>query len=151
MCVRSLLSCIRGANTLVIFVLLIGINSASAQSSAPGHAMMLVSTVPDAAASETTASTGSSLSGAPPHPQHHFGSQHVPPRGRNQGNMRPQGPSSRGGSRLNGTAGSGTFFKPEAIAEGREHRTTLMIRNIPNKYTQALLLEEVDRVFKDKV
>ena len=114
--------------------------------------MMLVSTVPDAAASETTASTGSSLSGAPPHPQHHFGSQHVPPRGRNQGNMRPQGPSSRGGSRLNGTAGSGTFFfKPEAIAEGREHRTTLMIRNIPNKYTQALLLEEVDRVFEDKV
>ena len=108
---------------------------------------MMILEGPVDAASETTASTGSSLSGAPPPPQllipvvDHVGERRP---------ARPQGSSSRGGSRLNGTAGSGTF-KPEAVAEGREHRTTLMIRNIPNKYTQALLLEEVDRVFKDKV
>ena len=39
------------------------------------------------------------------------------------------------------------IFAPDAISQRRERRTTLMIRNIPNKYTQAMLLEEIDRVY----
>lgn len=34
--------------------------------------------------------------------------------------------------------------------EGREKRTTLMIRNIPNKYTQTMLLEELNEVLHRK-
>ena len=30
------------------------------------------------------------------------------------------------------------------VMQGREARTTLMIRNIPNKYTQKMLLHEID-------
>ena len=34
--------------------------------------------------------------------------------------------------------------------EGREKRTTLMVRNIPNKYTQSMLLEELNEVLHRK-
>ncbi len=36
----------------------------------------------------------------------------------------------------------------ERIAAGRDKRTTIMIRNIPNKYTQIMLLSEIDVAFK---
>ena len=32
----------------------------------------------------------------------------------------------------------------KALLDGSERRTTLMIRNIPNKYTQSMLLEELN-------
>jgi hypothetical protein len=38
----------------------------------------------------------------------------------------------------------------EAIQSGADIRTTLMIRNIPNKYTQKVLLRIIDLCFKDK-
>ncbi|KAG5188334.1 RNA recognition motif 2-domain-containing protein, partial [Tribonema minus] len=34
------------------------------------------------------------------------------------------------------------------IAKGQDRRTTIMIRNIPNKYTQAMLLQEIDANFR---
>jgi protein phosphatase 1 regulatory subunit 42 len=36
----------------------------------------------------------------------------------------------------------------EKIARGEDKRTTLMIKNIPNKYTQKMLLATVDEHFK---
>ncbi len=36
----------------------------------------------------------------------------------------------------------------QEIAAGNDKRTTIMIRNIPNKYTQIMLLSEIDVVFK---
>lgn len=36
------------------------------------------------------------------------------------------------------------------IAEGRDRKTTVMIRNIPNKYTQKMLLAEIDVELKGK-
>lgn len=50
------------------------------------------------------------------------------------------------------SANSATEFdiKIEAVEAGREKRTTLMIRNIPNKYTQKVLLRLIDLMFKDK-
>ncbi len=38
----------------------------------------------------------------------------------------------------------------EKIAAGRDKRTTVMIRNIPNKYTQVMLLSEIDVAFKQE-
>lgn len=35
-------------------------------------------------------------------------------------------------------------LNPDAIASGEDKRTTLMIKNIPNKYTQKMLLATVD-------
>ncbi len=37
----------------------------------------------------------------------------------------------------------------EKIAAGMDKRTTIMIRNIPNKYTQVMLLSEIDVEFKE--
>ena len=42
-------------------------------------------------------------------------------------------------------------FKPEEITNGKEKRNTLMIKNIPNKYTLENLLNEIDDLgFKNK-
>ena len=38
----------------------------------------------------------------------------------------------------------------KALLDGTERRTTLMIRNIPNKYTQSMLLEELNEVLHRK-
>ena len=38
----------------------------------------------------------------------------------------------------------------KALLDGSERRTTLMIRNIPNKYTQSMLLEELNEVLHRK-
>ena len=38
----------------------------------------------------------------------------------------------------------------EAISKGLDQRTTLMIRNIPNKYTQDMLLEFLDQEHKGR-
>ena len=38
----------------------------------------------------------------------------------------------------------------QSIAEGKDRKTTVMIRNIPNKYTQRMLLAEVDTELKGK-
>ncbi|CAM9885771.1 unnamed protein product, partial [Phaeothamnion confervicola] len=35
------------------------------------------------------------------------------------------------------------------IAKGADKRTTIMIRNIPNKYTQAMLLREIDANYRE--
>lgn len=35
-------------------------------------------------------------------------------------------------------------LEPSRIVEGRDQRTTVMIKNIPNKYTQKMLLERLD-------
>ena len=49
------------------------------------------------------------------------------------------------------TADSSEFeFKAEKILSGIDTRTTLMIRNIPNKYSQKLLIRLIDLRFKDK-
>ncbi|KAF5838586.1 RNA recognition motif 2-domain-containing protein [Dunaliella salina] len=39
-------------------------------------------------------------------------------------------------------------LNPEKIQRGEDRRTTLMIKNIPNKYTQKMLLATVDEQFK---
>ena len=36
----------------------------------------------------------------------------------------------------------------DKVEKGLETRTTLMVRNIPNKYTQQMLLEEINTHFK---
>jgi len=36
----------------------------------------------------------------------------------------------------------------ERVARGEDHRTTLMIKNIPNKYTQKMLLATIDELFR---
>jgi len=41
-------------------------------------------------------------------------------------------------------------FIPANIVSGEENRTTLMIRNIPNKYSQKVLIRLIDMRFKDK-
>ena len=38
----------------------------------------------------------------------------------------------------------------QSIAQGRDKKTTVMIRNIPNKYTQKMLLAEIDTDLKGK-
>ena len=38
----------------------------------------------------------------------------------------------------------------ENILRGKDKRTTLMVRHIPNKYTLATMLEELNLDFKDK-
>ena len=39
------------------------------------------------------------------------------------------------------------FILTECIA--KDGRTTIMVRNIPNKYTQSLILEEIDETHKN--
>jgi hypothetical protein len=39
------------------------------------------------------------------------------------------------------------LLNPESLGSGNEKRTTVMIRNIPNKYTQSMLLEEINAKF----
>ena len=34
----------------------------------------------------------------------------------------------------------------EKILNGEDNRTTIMIKNIPNKYTQKMLLEKIDKL-----
>lgn len=34
------------------------------------------------------------------------------------------------------------------VSKGLDKRTTIMIRNIPNKYTQAMLLQEIDASYR---
>lgn len=41
-------------------------------------------------------------------------------------------------------------FDPIKLLSGEERRTTLMIRNIPNKYSQKVLMKLIDSRFKDK-
>lgn len=36
----------------------------------------------------------------------------------------------------------------EQVSKGLDKRTTIMIRNIPNKYTQAMLLQEIDASYR---
>jgi hypothetical protein len=51
-----------------------------------------------------------------------------------------------------GSGGGGdTEFQLDVkkITRGLDRRTTIMIRNIPNKYTQAMLLQEIDMNFKE--
>ncbi|KAI7884688.1 hypothetical protein K492DRAFT_204584 [Lichtheimia hyalospora FSU 10163] len=40
--------------------------------------------------------------------------------------------------------GSNNLFVPERVIDGSDTRTTFMIRNIPNKYTQQMLKESID-------
>ncbi len=46
--------------------------------------------------------------------------------------------------------GGDEYFEPdiEKIAKGMDKRSTIMIRNIPNKYTQTMLLDEINIDFK---
>jgi len=37
-----------------------------------------------------------------------------------------------------------------AILDGQDFRTTVMIKNIPNKYTQKMLLERIDERHADR-
>ena len=37
----------------------------------------------------------------------------------------------------------------ELVKSGEDKRTTIMIKNIPNKYTQKMLLKEVNKEFKE--
>jgi hypothetical protein len=38
----------------------------------------------------------------------------------------------------------------EHVISGQDERTTLMIRNIPNKYTSKMLLEKIDRLHSNR-
>ena len=38
----------------------------------------------------------------------------------------------------------------KAIAKGEDKRTTVMIKNIPNKYTQKMLLQKINETHKDQ-
>lgn len=37
---------------------------------------------------------------------------------------------------------------PPQVSKGLDKRTTIMIRNIPNKYTQTMLLQEIDASYR---
>ena len=37
---------------------------------------------------------------------------------------------------------------PQMLVQGNDVRTTVMIKNIPNRYTTKLLVEEIDEKFK---
>ena len=53
----------------------------------------------------------------------------------------------RGGGNLN-NAGKGRerfVIKVDTITKGKEKRTTLMIQNIPNKYSRQMLVDELTR------
>ena len=76
------------------------------------------------------------------------------PRGRNQrggGPYQQQGHSPAGGR--SGRAGGGQseekrqryYLNLDDVRSGADERTTLMIRNIPNKYTQKMLLEALEQ------
>jgi hypothetical protein len=51
-----------------------------------------------------------------------------------------------GGSRRASHSGEHFILTPEAVGTGpgQDSRTTLMIRNIPNKYTQKILMQTID-------
>lgn len=38
----------------------------------------------------------------------------------------------------------------DQVIEGKDKRTTIMVRHIPNKYNSATMLEEVNALFKGK-
>jgi hypothetical protein len=59
-------------------------------------------------------------------------------------------PSSSSPTSAATAAEDGTIYHlcPDLIQSGNDNRTTLMIRNIPNKYTQAMLLEEINMKFE---
>eukprot|EP01091_Cochliopodium_minus_P013490 TRINITY_DN4360_c0_g1_i1.p1 TRINITY_DN4360_c0_g1~~TRINITY_DN4360_c0_g1_i1.p1 ORF type:complete len:700 (-),score=194.47 TRINITY_DN4360_c0_g1_i1:176-2275(-) len=54
------------------------------------------------------------------------------------------------GSPLNMSEMDQNIIDIDLIKQNLENRTTLMVRNIPNKYTQALLLESIDLKHKGK-
>ncbi|CAM9946367.1 unnamed protein product, partial [Choristocarpus tenellus] len=54
-------------------------------------------------------------------------------------------PGSRGG----GNGGDEFSLDLKKVAKGLDKRTTIMIRNIPNKYTQAMLLAEIDANYRE--
>mmetsp|Transcript_19368 Transcript_19368/g.73217 ORF Transcript_19368/g.73217 Transcript_19368/m.73217 type:complete len:872 (-) Transcript_19368:1089-3704(-) len=67
------------------------------------------------------------------------------------GSQRDQGSSQkgRGRDRYSNNGGSGSFvICKRAIREKRDNRTTVMVRNIPNKYAQQMLLGEIDETFR---
>mmetsp|Transcript_8652 Transcript_8652/g.31899 ORF Transcript_8652/g.31899 Transcript_8652/m.31899 type:complete len:1084 (-) Transcript_8652:411-3662(-) len=50
----------------------------------------------------------------------------------------------------NGWKSLGQFnLDPKIVREGKDLRTTLMLRNIPNKYSQSMLLEKIDETHKE--
>jgi hypothetical protein len=64
---------------------------------------------------------------------------------------RPGGLVEDGAPGSSGGGSNSTLYhlSPDQIHSGHDNRTTLMIRNIPNKYTQSMLLEEINQKFDE--
>jgi len=58
------------------------------------------------------------------------------------------GSSSGGGRRRHGREDTEFSLNIDNVMQGADRRTTLMVRNIPNKYTQAAVLEEINEHFQ---
>ncbi|CAN0460693.1 unnamed protein product, partial [Hapterophycus canaliculatus] len=57
--------------------------------------------------------------------------------------------SSGGGGGGNGGNGGHEFsLDLKKVSKGMDKRTTIMVRNIPNKYTQTMLLQEIDASYR---
>eukprot|EP01029_Cantina_marsupialis_P023500 TRINITY_DN588_c0_g1_i12.p1 TRINITY_DN588_c0_g1~~TRINITY_DN588_c0_g1_i12.p1 ORF type:complete len:2120 (-),score=751.89 TRINITY_DN588_c0_g1_i12:303-6662(-) len=85
--------------------------------------------------------------------QHHHQQQH-PQQQQQQRRPQMQRPFANNGknrNNMNNKRGRNNQSNPvelDAIMSGRDHRTTLMIRHIPNKYSQTMLLEEIDNHYR---
>ena len=67
-----------------------------------------------------------------------------------QQSRRHQYQESSGGSSSRGKKKTHFSLNLQHIAEGKDKKTTVMVRNIPNKYTQKMLLKEIDAELKGK-
>uniref|UniRef100_A0A7S1KLC6 RRM domain-containing protein n=1 Tax=Percolomonas cosmopolitus TaxID=63605 RepID=A0A7S1KLC6_9EUKA len=75
------------------------------------------------------------------------------PNARSRSSHNSSGDSGSSGGSTSRSKGSGNEkFKinMDKVRRGDDKRTTLMIKNIPNKYSQKMLLSEIDKKFKEK-
>ena len=77
-------------------------------------------------------------------PRQSHSSRNSPQRGKGS----PQVPRARGGSP--GSVEVGNEVNLEAVASGKDRRTTLMIKNIPNAFSRETILANIDRCCRNK-
>ncbi|CAM9142934.1 unnamed protein product [Scytosiphon promiscuus] len=58
------------------------------------------------------------------------------------------GPECSNGSSSGGNGGHEFSLDLKKVSKGMDKRTTIMVRNIPNKYTQTMLLQEIDASYR---